>query len=513
MPRPPIDLQEEMTPKSSGCANQSMKTASSAHTEKTILAEASMLASSRYLFQAIAMVRGFIIATVLGPALYGFWTLIMTCFVNTGSLGLGALNGMVRQVPLNKGRGSGGENLLITQTCLTWMIVISSSIALCVLLATYTTAIASHRPEIRLACLVLIVYAVWVFVLSKLAGERKIGLLSRLNVVYGILNALFGISLLFVLGIKGLLLGMLLAAGTIIGWLVRQQQLSLKPMLDRSVLFRLMGTGFPIMILNMTFVLVRSIDKFIVFFLLGATDTGYFGLASFIGAAINYIPGALSVVIFPRAMHVMGATNDRQQIEKYYFKPVLTLTRLIPVLLGLIYINIDLPVLYLLPHYVPSIGILKVFILGLFFFSAWGIPRDILVAFNKQKQLLASVISLFILVILTDILVVHLGFGILGVAMASIVVLAANTLIANTYLLWCLKRPVKDIVRFLVSIYSPFFYTLFGLLTISHFIVHDNLLLQNIAQTITFIIFMTPLLYLVEKSTGFARKLLMRKLV
>ena len=348
-----------------------MKTTAAESTEKTVVTEASMLAASRYVFHGIAMIRGFVIATVLGPALYGFWSLIMTCLVSAGSLSFGSLSGMVRQIPLNKGRGRSGENVLVTQNCLTWMILISSASAIAVLFATYTTVITSYRSEIRLACLIFVVFAVWIFVHSKLTSERKIGLLSKLNVVYGLLNALFGISLLFVFGIEGLLLGMLLSCGVIIGWLLRRKQLSLRLMLDLPVLITLMRTGFPIMILNMTFLLVRSIDKFIVFYLLGAIDTGYFGLAAFIGGAINYIPGALSVVIFPRAMYTIGKTNDRREIEKYYFKPVSVLTKLIPILLGLIYINIDLPIIYLLPDYVPSIDILKVFILGLFFFSAW----------------------------------------------------------------------------------------------------------------------------------------------
>lgn len=484
-----------------------MKTNAPANNEKTVVTEASMLAASRYVFQGIAMIRGFVIATVLGPSLYGVWSLIMTGFVSSRTLSLGALNGMMRQVPLNKGRGCVDENVSIIQNCLTWMITSAAVAALAVLLATYTTLISSYRPEIRLACLVLIVYAAWFFVNAKLASERKIELLSKLNVAYGLLNAVFGISLLFVFGIKGLLLGMLLASATLMGWLLKRKELSLKLMLDRSLLFKLMQVGFPIMILNMTFLLVRSIDKCIVFYLLGATDTGYFGLATFIGEIINYIPGALSVVIFPRAMYVMGKTNDRREIEQFYFKPVPVLTKLIPVLLGLIYINIDLPIIYLLPRYAPSVNILKVFILGLFFFSVWGIPRDLLVAFNKQRQLLAAVIALLFLVVLVDVLVVYLGFGALGIAVASMVALAVITVIANTYLLWCLQRPHREVLRFLIRIYSPFFYTLFGLLAISRIVVHGHLVTQSVSQTIVFSVFMLPLLYLAEKSTGFIRRL------
>lgn len=488
-----------------------MKTTSPAKTENTVVSEASILAASNYVSQGIAMIRGFVIATVLGPALYGFWSLILTSFISSRSLSLGSLNGMVRQVPLNIGRGCSGENVFITQNCLTWMILISTTIAFTVLLSTYTTVISSYRSELRMACLILVIYSVWIFVHSKLTSERKIGLLSKLNVSYSLLNAVFGISLLFVFGINGLLLGMLLASGILVAWLVKRKQLSLKLMLDLPVLLKLMRTGLPIMILNMTFLLVRSIDKFIVFYFLGATETGYFGLASFIGGVIAYIPGALSVVIFPRAMYVIGATNDRRELEKYYFKPVSALTKLISILIGLIYINIDLPVIYLLPKYMPSIDILKIFTLGLFFFSVWVIPRDLLVTINKQRQLLVCVLTLLVLVIGTDFLVVHLGFGIRGVAIASIVVLAANTVIANTYLLWCLKRPLKDIFRFLVNIYSPFLYTLLGLLVIGRVMVHEHLLTQSIAQTCIFVIFMSPLLFLMEKSTGFIKQLFKRK--
>jgi O-antigen/teichoic acid export membrane protein len=508
---PFMRLREKVVHRQDWIKKPSMKTNSTAQTEKTVFSEASMLAGSRYVFQSIAMIRGFVIATVLGPSLYGFWSLIMTSFFSAWSLSLGSLSAMVRQVPLNKGRGRDGENVAIAQTCLTWMIVIFSTVALVILLATFTKAVVSYRSEIRLACLVSIVYAVWYFVHSKLASERKIKLLSKLNVVYAFLNAVFGVSLLFVFGINGLLLGMLLALGVLIGWLIKRKHLSLKLKLDQRLLFKLMRIGFPIMILNMTFLLVRSIDKFIVFYLLGATETGYYGLASFIGEVMKHIPGALSVVIFPRAMYVMGKTNDRREIEKYYFKPVSVLTKVIPILLGLIYINIDLPIIYLLPQYEPSIDILKVFTLGLFFFSVWGIPRDLLVTFNKQKQLLACVLVLLVLVVLADFIVVYLGFGVLGVAIASIVALAGITVLANMYLLWCLNRSLNDMILFLLNIYSPFFYLLTGLLVLSRIMVHENLFVQSIAQTLIFSVSMLPLLYLAEKSTGFIKQLLNRK--
>jgi O-antigen/teichoic acid export membrane protein len=476
-------------------------------TEKAdIIGETKALAGSNYAFQGIAAVRGLVIAKVLGPSLYGFWSILNAIFRHVDLLSLGSTSGMLRQVPLNQGRGKPEDNVLLIQTCLTWFLLSSSIVALICFLLTFWIDFSPYLWEIRLACLLFVCCALRMFINPKLISERKIYLVSKLNLVYAAVNALMGISLVFFWGITGVLVGMLTANLVVLVVTIAYRHLSLRLSLDFRVLLALMRIGSPIMVLSTTFLLLQSIDKLIIFGMLGNIYIGYFGLASFLSQVIGYIPGAINVVLFPRIMHTLGQSNDRQEIEKYYTAPVLLVACTMPVMIGVFYLNIDLAIIYILPKYIPAIAVLKIFILGLFFFTVWGTPRNLLIAFGKQRQTLVMVLFFLALGTTADIGVIKVGLGIEGVAMASLLIFALIALAANAYVLVCLGKDRREIHAFLFKIYSPFIYALTGLVLLDaiHFGLHP--VFGNLIRSLLYLIYMLLLILGVEKRSGIFRK-------
>jgi O-antigen/teichoic acid export membrane protein len=229
-------------------------------------------------------------------------------------------------------------------------------------------------------------------------------------------------------------------------------------------------------------------------------------LASFLSQVIGYIPGAINVVLFPRIMHTLGQSNDRQEIEKYYTAPVLLVACTMPVMIGVFYLNIDLAIIYILPKYIPAIAVLKIFILGLFFFTVWGTPRNLLIAFGKQRQTLVMVLFFLALGTTADIGVIKVGLGIEGVAMASLLIFALIALAANAYVLVCLGKDRREIHAFLFKIYSPFIYALTGLVLLDaiHFGLHP--VFGNLIRSLLYLIYMLLLILGVEKRSGIFRK-------
>lgn len=476
-----------------------------------IIGETKALAISNYAFQGISMIRGLVIAKVLGPSLYGFWSILNVCFSSARLLGAGSTSAMVRQVPLNQGRGRSDDNTVIHRSCLTWYLLSSSTVALIGFAATFWMTTYPYLFEIRLACIVFIFYAMRMFSGSKLTSERKIYILSRLNLVYAFTNAVLGISLVFFWGIKGVLVGMLSANTVVLAILFSSRHLSLRLGIDFSVFFKLIRMGFPIMILSMTFLLMQSIDKFIIYSMLGSLNIGYFGLASFLSEVINYIPGALNVVLFPRIMHTLGQTNDRRQIEKYYQLPVFFMAATMPILVGVIYINIDWAIAYFLPKYIPSIKVLKIFSLGLFFFTIWGIPRNLLIAFGKQRQTLLLVLGCLLLGAIADITVIRAGWGIEGVALTSLLVFSLIATAANVYVLVCLHKSRRALASFMIKIFTPFVYSLAGILLIDRLSIEWHPIIADAARSFLYLIYMVPLVCGIEKRLGIYRDILRLK--
>jgi len=235
-------------------------------------------------------IRGFVIVAVLGPALYGIWNVLKIFIYTAEFLGLGTTHAMVRQIPFNKGKGLDSENVAIMNTASSSGLFLSVSVALFAVLLTFTPWISDFHLEVRLAGLTLVLTYLFYFAKGLLNANKELILLGQYKLAFSILNAVFGLSLLFLFQIKGLLLGMILSQSLLLLHLILKKHIVLSFRLNSAVLKRLLSIGFPIMVLSVAFFLMQKIDSIIIFLTLGSANTGYYGLASFIALLIYYNP-------------------------------------------------------------------------------------------------------------------------------------------------------------------------------------------------------------------------------
>ncbi len=478
------------------------------NTEYEIIRETSMYTAATYISQAISMIRGFVIANVLGPSSYGIWTLLRSFFSTIGYISLGAEHAMVREVPMCEAQNNQEKKYSIQQTTLMWNIFVSLAIALIVSVCALTKQLAYIRVEMFLAGLVYVTNSINHFIPLKLKSEKKIFLLSKYVMLFAASNAIFGIALVFNFKLSGLLIGMLIAHCVVVAYLMSKQALSFRFNLDFNLLKKLFSVGFPIMILNSAYFLMRNIDKFIVYLMLGSAMTGYYGLAAFIAAALGHIPHGMSVALFPRMMNTYGKTQDRAKIEEYFQIPLAVLSVVIPILLGVIFLLIDVVVNYLLPAYIPAVPILRILIAGLYFRYIWSVPTNILIAFNKQRQLMVMMFALLIIGIILDVIVIQLGYGIMGVAYATLLIVFLVSVLGNMYALHSLRKTAVYICFSLVKIYSPFLYVAVGLFFIMRWQFSDIRIVNDAIQAIIFIVYTLPLIYYLERQFQIIRKTL-----
>jgi O-antigen/teichoic acid export membrane protein len=369
----------------------------------------------------------------------------------------------------------------------------------------FTDLISKYKMVVRISCLVFTLRAIHFFIPAKLKSERKTALLSKYVLAYAIVNTLSGISLLFVFSINGLLTGMAFANICLLWYLHQREEISLKAQIDLMKIKRLTLIGLPIMVLRSSRHLMHYIDKIIVFFMLGSTMNGYYGLATFLSIIVNYIPYTLSAVLFPRMMYKYGKTKKKLQIEDYLSRPLLLISNLLPIFIGIIYINIDLPITYFLPKYIPSIQVLKILVLGFFFSVIWSIPFDLLITLGKQNRVMFINICILITGATLDILTIKSGLGILGVAFATVITFFCASFITYCYAQISLKKNRKEIIFAVIKLYSPFIYTVCGLLLVS-LISSANSILNNGLRSIFFTVYCFPLLVYAHKKSGIIYK-------
>ncbi len=464
-----------------------------------IIREATAFSAASYLFQLISVLRGFAIAWFLGPAMYGVWNIFKT-FLETGNyIAAGSSQAVARELPFNKARGDDQLNALYTRSTIGLCLLVSILLAVVALVFSGFEFAAGYRLEIRIAALAFVLNALHLYVPNQLKGEKKIYLLSVYYIVYASLNCVLGLLLMLVWGIAGLLLGMMAANLVLFAWLVRGKHLSSKPMLRWDTSRLLIGIGFPVLLVAVAPKLMASLDKLVIFWLLDSTATGYYSMAVFLSETINYIPLALATVLFPRLMYQKGKGADLSQMGYLYDKPMVLLSWLIPVLLGLLVLNIGVVIQYALPDYLPAVPVLQILVAGLFFNVIWSVPRGLLVVFDRQRIFVAAIPLFLFLGTLLNVLAIVMGYGIIGVACASVLFYFVVALTANLYALRILNKTPAQVRRTLLGIHIPFVYGLVGLALV-HYLLHaDSVLWQSFIRSVAYLVFCVPLVVYVDR--------------
>ncbi len=478
------------------------------HKEGEIIRDATVLSSTLYISQAFYVIRGFLIAQFLGPSTYGLWSVLRTFFNSAPYFGLGTQQAMVREVPFSIGEGNKLKKSIIIQTSLSWNILISVLIMVLVFTASFFGFAAEYRVEIRLSSILFMLTSVHLFMQPKFNSEQKYVLMSKYMLSYAILNTIFGLSLLFFFNLSGLLMGMILAQLILLTYLIINKHLSLNLSIDKSTLKELFRIGFPIMILWFFIFLIGNLNKLIVFIMLGKTKAGFYGLATFVSSIVGYISYAATSVIFPRMMYTYGKTGEKKYMEKYFTKPMIVLSGMIPVILGIIYINIEAVINLFLPKYIPGITVLHILIAALFFSTIWGLPINLLVALNKQKKFMYITAIVLLLSIILDLIIIKIGFDINGVAVVTAFTFFLTSALANGYSLFLFKNGVMQILQKLSLIYLPFIYSFAGVIFSISISFSKNIYVDNILKSLIFIAFSTPLIIYIEKESKIINKIL-----
>ena len=475
--------------------------------EDDIIRDATALSGTLYSTQILYVIRGFIIARLLSPSLYGKWSVLRSFFGSATYLGFGTQQAMLREVPFSVGEGNKERKSILIQTSLSWNILVSSIVMILMLIFSFTGFAGEYKTEVRLSGILFLLNAVHLFMRPKFKSEQRILLLSRYLFFYAIFNTAFGITLLFFLKLNGLILGMIIAQLLLLTYLVIKGHLSLHLYIDKNILKELFRIGLPIMILWFLIFLIGNVDKFIVFIWMGKTNAGYYGLAAFVSSMVSYISYTISTVIFPRMMYVYGKTGEKKYIEKYFTKPMFILSGIIPIILGIIYINIKAIINLLLPKYMPGITVMHILIAALFFSTIWGLPTNLIIALNKQKKFMYITALLFCLDIIFDLILIYMGFGMSAIAAVTTFIFFLASALANGYAFFTFKKNLQQTIINLLMIYWPFIYSFTGMTFIIAFSYSDQVILDNLFKSLLFLLFNLPLIIYIEKKSNIFSKI------
>jgi O-antigen/teichoic acid export membrane protein len=384
-----------------------------------VLKDVAGFAGSQYVLRFATLVKGFVVAKLLGPEGNGLWQHFVIISEYAQYSHIGALPGLNKVLGRRIGEGdeSGAEIARDTGVGS----VTGAALLLWVGLVAFVIAKGDTLPPhdrwgLPIIGFVVLVGQVNFTYQALLRAYSRIKLISTVATAFAFLNLVVSLALLPKFKVLGLLVGWAVTfLGTTI-WLIRRSGFPFRPRLDRACLRSLLATGLPIFLFHLTRVGLRNIDRVLVDSVLDKSQLGIYGIAVTLAGLIRYVADAVGFVIYPIFLRAYGETSDPRALERPLVRPTELLSLGVPIVLGLSWLVLHIPVIWLLPAYVPSIEIYRLLTFSMAFSCLSILPGFFLMAIDKQNWL----VPLGLFVIAFDYFggrfLIGRGWGMTGVA-------------------------------------------------------------------------------------------------
>ncbi len=383
-------------------------------------------ATSRGYRRVLGFVLAFLRPKLLGPDDFGLWTLLRLAPTYTNFVHLGTRDALRYRIPYHKGRNEQQQVEAMEQTVFTFSFFTNLVIALGLLIAAFILTPGS-KASWGLAAMAVVTLLAWLYehLLVVLKGHEAFSLVTRSNYFYMTVVFLLTIPALLLFQFYGLLISVPLSYLMTVIYMRLNCTIRLRFGLHHSLLRQLLRSGFPIMALAFLIGIISTLDRFLVSFLLGVEQTGYYGLAALVIGFLMDTPGAAREVMEPRLMKIKDGMDSASVVLRYIFDPLRNTAYLMPFLIGPVFLLMPSLVEFLLPRYQASVQVTQVLTLGAFFFALTHPLRMVLVARSWQVRAVPLALAAIVVNVAVSVVLVRAGFGVTGVAAGTVASFAA----------------------------------------------------------------------------------------
>lgn len=379
---------------------------------------------------------------LVDPEEYGIFVAVSIIATYMNYLQLGTLNAYNRDYPQLIGKGDliaakKTKDATLTYLLLTYSILLV--IAETVVLVLWKT---KHVPLLQLIGYALIFFYSFLAVLNSYATS-SCNMANKFNytaIVYiiqtlgavtiGLVSIkLFGYIALYVEGFFSCTLGCLLFYKY---WLK-----DFRFNFDWTLISLLLISGIPLLINNLIWTVVGSIDKFVILGFLDTTNLAYYSIASMAFTTLVLVPQTMSNIFYIKVNREYGKTKDKViLIKSSQMYTLLSALCTGIVCLG-VYQMIPVFVRYVMPNYSNGIKSAQIIIIGVSIYSSTLLYGNIFTILRENKLLLINSISLCCFNIFFSIVLLFLsGYSITNVALGTSISYALYSFL----LVWRLKK-------------------------------------------------------------------------
>ncbi|HIB54798.1 MAG TPA: lipopolysaccharide biosynthesis protein [Nitrospirales bacterium] len=419
--------------------------------------------SSQFFQQGVGWVRGFLVASILGPTYTGHLSIWGLFFVYGSLSQLGFQDGMYKLVGLVRGAGRTGEAASLRDSGALSVLGCALLYFLgCLVFAwwNYQGPFGLDQFGIGMAGLAVVLYHAYNLqgTLFRLNNDFKTVGLAQ--VCYTSTEFLWVMVFILPFGIYGVAAVSPLAFLAPIAYLFFRRKENFQIFWRWGSALRCWKAGFPLLLAGAAYTFLTTLDRLFIATNFSATEMGYYSMAATVVGLLPVFPIALASILYVRMLERVGKSGRETDLEALLKKSTLVLSVYSAFLVALLVPAVEVCMNLLLPLYKDSIPLTHALLLGAYSLSILHVAYNLLVAIERQRWILLAQGVCLGSALAAYIWIVHRDLGLLGIAWASSLI---QTLYCWMVLALALSRYEKNGFRLSLIVlryHLPFLYAL-----------------------------------------------------
>lgn len=350
-----------------------------------------IVSSASYVALIASVVRAVTLANVLGPIDWGILAAVRLLVGYCGNSHLGMTHGLNKLMPLALGREEHDRAETLQNTAF------AATTGLAVVAGLTVSAVAffdlahlgiTTRIALAIGGVLVIGGHATNFMTSVLRTYGRFGVIGRALLLTAVAEFGLSIGLGLLRGVRGAVAGFVLAQLVVLLYFLARARLRLAWRLRWLEVVALLKAGIPLMLMLLADQLYRTVDCLIIVKIVRVRAFGMYRLGATLAGMLYTVPSSVAYVLFPEYMKTYGR-DGAEGLRRQLLLATVGLASVMPVVAGVGYLLCPCVIPWLLPKYVEAIGAIQVLLLGSSVLAVPIAADQALVAFNREKQLIA----------------------------------------------------------------------------------------------------------------------------
>jgi len=387
-----------------------------------IVKNSSFYLSSSLLGQGIGFLRSILMPILFNPAQLGVWNFMNLILSYSPHAQLGLIHGLNKGIPLNKGNGNLKEEANIRNSVY-WLNIFLSIIAFLIVFIFSFFSKEVYKTPLKILSFIIFIQMLYYYYFSLLRANSSFRIVSNGILLTSISSTFLVVifAYLFPNPIIGGLIGLGLSTLFVLLYWQAKSTFFFPLEINWQSIRKCFYMGIPILSIGILDSITVSIDRMFIAMYMNETELGYYALGIMISGILSIIPGSIASVLYTTMLERFSVRQDPKDVKSLLIGPIRAIWALMLIITSIIIILLPLLIHFFVPKYSEAITVVQMLIFGSFFMSSSHLPGQFLIAVNKQRLIIILQISICIIVLLIDILIINLGFGLKGVALATII--------------------------------------------------------------------------------------------